>query len=61
VHAPIEHDAVKNRATFPVRGCMPKPPTPNHRRDPLIGRAKSTASSMKPTMPTSVQMTCWLR
>ena len=37
-------------------GCMPKPPTPNQRRVPLIGGPNSTATSVRPTTPNSAQM-----
>ena len=38
-------------------GWMPNPPMPNHRRDPLIGRAKSTATSRAPTTARATQTT----
>ena len=42
-------------------GWMPKPPTPNQRREPLIGREKSTATSIRATSPTTPQISCSLR
>ena len=38
-------------------GCTPNPPMPNHRRDPLIGRAKSTAISSAATTASATQTT----
>ena len=36
-------------------GWMPKPPMPNQRRVPLIGRENSTAISISATTPSSIQ------
>ena len=37
-------------------GCMPMPPTPSHRRAPLTGARKYTATSASATKPSPVQM-----
>ena len=37
-------------------GCTPNPPTPNHRRLPLIGGTNSTATSANATTPSAIQM-----
>ncbi len=42
-------------------GWMPNPPMPNHRLVPLIGRENSTATSIRPTTPSSSQIILSLR
>ena len=55
--------AVKSTAAiFAISdGWMPRPPTLNHRRAPLIGALKSTRTSSTHTTPVSDQMNASFR